>query len=68
MSPPSVEEETEEEWIDRSGIKVVSMDIENSVSFHRGAGPPQSTVGRKIASLGYQPWVISDVPGMFLGT
>lgn len=68
MSPPSVEEETEEEWIDRSGIKVVSMDIENSVSFHRGGGSPQSTVGREIPSLGYQPWVISDVPGMFLGT
>ena len=40
MSPPSVEEEAEEEGIDGSGIKVRSMDIENSVSLHCACGSP----------------------------
>ena len=33
MSPPSVQETEEEHWVNESGVKVRSMDVEHTISF-----------------------------------
>lgn len=33
MTPPSVQQENEEQWVNDSGIEVWSMDVEHTISF-----------------------------------
>lgn len=54
MSPPSVEQEAEEERHDESGVKAVSVGIKDAVSLEGSRGSPESAVGRKISSFGNQ--------------
>jgi len=45
MSPPSVEEEAEEEGENGPSIEVMSMDVEHAVSLERSCSSPESAVG-----------------------
>lgn len=40
MSPPSVEEEAEEERHDEAGVKAVSVNVKDTVSFERTSSTP----------------------------
>jgi hypothetical protein len=68
VSPPSVEEEAEEEWHDESGVKAVGMSVKHPVSFEGTSCPPKSAISRQVTSLWDQSLLDTSVPGMFLGT
>lgn len=55
MSPPSVEQEAEEEGHDEAGVKAMRVGIEDAVSLEGTGSPPQSAVGGQLASLGNEP-------------
>ncbi len=44
MTPPTVDQETEQEWNDKSGVEVRSVDIEYTISFKTSSrSSPQSS-------------------------
>jgi hypothetical protein len=62
MSPPSVEQESEEHWIQQSGIQVVSVDVHPSIPFKRGCGSfPESSSKGQGAGFGHQSCVLQKL-------
>lgn len=51
VSPPSVQQEAEEERIDEAGIKAVSMSVEDTVSLEGTCCPPESAVRWEVSGL-----------------
>lgn len=62
MSPPSVQETEEEHWVNESGVKVRSMDVEHTISFKWWWwSAPKLSVLRKWSCLWNQAFIISHL-------
>jgi hypothetical protein len=51
VSPPSVQQEAEEEGHDEASVKTMGMRVENSVTLKGSCSSPESAVGWQISSL-----------------
>lgn len=60
MSPPSVQETEEEQWVNKSGVEVWSVNVEHTISFEWWWwSAPEFSVLRKWSSLWNQAFIIS---------
>jgi len=44
MTPPAVQKEAEEEWVDASGVEMMGMNVKSPISLEGGCWSPQSSV------------------------
>jgi hypothetical protein len=51
VSPPSVEQEAEEEGHDESGVKTMGVRVKDAVSLEGSSSSPESTVCWQVSTL-----------------
>lgn len=54
VTPPAIQQESEEEWVDEAGVETVRVDVEQAVALERRGRAPQQSVRRQVAHLRHQ--------------
>lgn len=69
VAPPSIQQETEEEWEQESGVEIWSVDIENTISFEWCCWAlAESSCDWQITHSSNQTFIIRGLPWMLRGT